>query len=725
MSKKSFLTQSWRKLSITLKLTVAFTALLLLIVLTTLTSYLALTTVRQQAETMLTISLQDAPLESDKAEYQAQLEQAYQQINQSKQLAMNVLVITLISATILVLIIALLLHKNITHNIVKLNKAAIELQQGNLDIRVEVDSQDELGQLATTLNLLTQHIIDLVDDLETETEEAHNRLIKTIESISEGFSLYDAQDRLRLFNHKYREFFGDMAITLKTGNKFKNIIRAAAEQEHYVDAIARIDAWIEERIAYHRHPQGVFEEQLADGRWIQTNEYKTDDNEIFGIHTDITAYKEAEAVLRRQNEYLEVSHEVTIDLLGHLDLNELLEDIINRAGNLLETQHGYIYLVEPNFNEIERKIGVGLFSNKSLGFRLKPGEGVAGKVWHSGQALLVNDLKNWEGWSAQVDYDDIYSIAGVPLKSGQLVVGVIGMAFDTQSGKHFEADEVELLSRFAQLASIALDNARLYTTAQEEKKRSDNLLNVVIPLGVALSAEQNFDRLLEKILSEAKSFCNADAGSLYLRTEDDYLKFVIIQNDSLNVEMGGPNGQPISFPPIPLYDPVTGQPNHNSVAAYATLTGNAVNIPDAYEAEGFNFSSTKEFDENSGYYSTSFLTIPLKNAHNYVVGILQLINAQAQGTGRIIPFSRSLEQTTGTLSSLATVALEAYIREQNLRQQIQQLKIEIDQVKHQKQVDAIVETDFFQDLQIKVRNIRRRSGRSKTQQNQQAPETDE
>ncbi len=255
------------------------------------------------------------------------------------------------------------------------------------------------------------------------------------------------------------------------------------------------------------------------------------------------------------------------------------------------------------------------------------------------------------------------------------------------------------------------------TQLQEEKKRSDNLLNVVIPIGVALSAEQNFDRLLEKILLEAKSFCHADAGTLYLRTENDNLNFVIVRNDSLNIAMGGTSGNSIDFPPVPLFN-TTGKPNHSNVAAHVALTGDSINIPDAYRAEGFNFSGTKDFDQTTGYRSTSFLTIPLKNARNYVVGVLQLINALDQNTGQIVAFSQSLEQIAASLSSLATVALEAYIREQNLRQEIQQLRIEIDEVKRQRQVTEIVETDFFQDLQAKARNIRRRGRSSRLEESE-------
>lgn len=448
---------------------------------------------------------------------------------------------------------------------------------------------------------------------------------------------------------------------------------------------------------------------ILGGRWMQANDYMPGG----GNSVDFTRRKQREDLLRQQNDYLNVLHETTIALIKHLNLNELLVDIISRAGELLGTPHGYLYLVEPGQLRIERKIGVGLYGDQPAGFYLLPGEGLAGKVWQSGRPMMVNDCPTWGERSSRANYETIQAMAAVPLKSGEEVIGVIGMAYDIHTGQVFDEKELELLTRFAELASLALNNARLYRLAQQEKERSDNLLNVVIPIGVALSAEQNFDRLLEKILLEAKHFCHADAGTLYLRTETDELNFVIVCNDTLNIRMGGTSGVAIDFPPVPLYDKVTGQPNHNNVAAYVALTGQSINIPDAYQAEGFNFSGTRVFDERTGYRSTSFLTTPLKNAHTHVVGVLQLINAKAPATREIVPFDHALEQIATSLSSLATVALEAYIREQSLRQQIRQLRIEIDEAKRQKQVDEIVETDFFQDLQHKARQIRHRIRRER------------
>ena len=251
------------------------------------------------------------------------------------------------------------------------------------------------------------------------------------------------------------------------------------------------------------------------------------------------------------------------------------------------------------------------------------------------------------------------------------------------------------------------DQERKYThRLQEEKELSEKLLHAVIPIGVALSAEKDFNRLLEKIVMEAMTLCNADGGTLYLRTEDNRLKFVIIRNRSLNLAMGGSAGQEIPFLPLPLYHMDTGALNYGNVATFAALKGVSVNIADAYHAEGFDFSGTKAFDQETGYRSKSFLTIPLKNVDNYVIGVLQLLNAQNPQSGEIIPFDEYLQQLIESLSALATVALEVYIREQSLRRQIEELRIEIDEVKKARQVAEITDTQYFRDLQAKIKQMR-------------------
>ncbi len=195
---------------------------------------------------------------------------------------------------------------------------------------------------------------------------------------------------------------------------------------------------------------------------------------------------------------------------------------------------------------------------------------------------------------------------------------------------------------------------------QREKDHSERLVTLVIPIGISLMQERDFNRLLEKILVGAKGISAADGGTFYLLKGRRELEFVMLRNDSLQIEMGGPSGKPIPFPALQLYDTETGEPNHSQVACHVALTGRSVNITDAYNVEGFDFHGTKEFDKQTGYRSKSFLTTPLMNEFGKVVGVLQLINAQDPASKDVISFDPTLQKSIESLAKLAAAALESY-----------------------------------------------------------------
>ena len=181
-------------------------------------------------------------------------------------------------------------------------------------------------------------------------------------------------------------------------------------------------------------------------------------------------------------------------------------------------------------------------------------------------------------------------------------------------------------------------------------------LDQLVEIGVALSSERDINKLLESILVAAKSITNADGGTLYRMQEARELKFEIVRNDSLGIAMGGTSSVPIPFPPVQLFDE-QGRPVHSMVAAYSVHHDCAVNIADAYTEEGFDFSGTKQFDEKTGYRSRSFLTIPIKNHENEIIGVLQLINCKDRASGAVKPFSEADQRLAASLASQAAIAL--------------------------------------------------------------------
>ena len=179
----------------------------------------------------------------------------------------------------------------------------------------------------------------------------------------------------------------------------------------------------------------------------------------------------------------------------------------------------------------------------------------------------------------------------------------------------------------------------------------------LIELGIALSAERNHNRLLEKILLGAKELTNADGGTLYLVSEDaGELRFMIMRNDTMAIALGGTTGAPIPFPPVALRH-ADGSPNHSNVVAHAAITGETINLADAYNTPGFDFSGPRAFDARTGYHSQSFLTVPLKNHEAEVVGVLQLINARSSA-GDTVPFPAEIVPLVEALAGQAAVALD-------------------------------------------------------------------
>ena len=182
------------------------------------------------------------------------------------------------------------------------------------------------------------------------------------------------------------------------------------------------------------------------------------------------------------------------------------------------------------------------------------------------------------------------------------------------------------------------------------------LLEELTDIGIALSAQKDHSRLLEMILLKAKELTNADGGTLYSRTKDDCLKFEIMVTETLGIHKGGTSGQDIEFNPIPLYDE-NGNANDHMVATWAALSGETVNIEDAYEDQKFDFSGTRKFDQQTGYRSRSFLTVPLTNHENSIIGVLQLLNARHGETEEVIPFSEMDQQVVESLASQAAVTV--------------------------------------------------------------------
>jgi len=192
--------------------------------------------------------------------------------------------------------------------------------------------------------------------------------------------------------------------------------------------------------------------------------------------------------------------------------------------------------------------------------------------------------------------------------------------------------------------------------AEESLKRSEKKYSSLIQIGLALSAKKDINNLLEMIVYEARRLTNADAGTLYLLdNERKHLQFRIMQNDTLNARIGISADTDIHFPQVPLYK--NGEPNYSNVCSFVALTEEKINIADVYEAEGFNFEGTRNYDTSTGYRSKSVLVIPMKNHESEIIGVLELINAQNPENGEVVKFSAGDMNLVASLASQAAMVL--------------------------------------------------------------------
>lgn len=186
-------------------------------------------------------------------------------------------------------------------------------------------------------------------------------------------------------------------------------------------------------------------------------------------------------------------------------------------------------------------------------------------------------------------------------------------------------------------------------SATDEKLVLLNQFAKLVEIGRALSSEHDLDKLLAMIIDEARHFTNADGGTLYI-LEGGKLHFKIVQNESLEIRMGGKTNQKIPFLPIPM--------DNTNVSAHVAMTGQSVNIPDVYNYKLLDFSGPKQFDKKFNYRTQSMLVVPMKNREDEVIGAIQLMNAREWNTGdQVIPFPHSSVSLIESLASQAAVAI--------------------------------------------------------------------
>jgi HD-GYP domain-containing protein (c-di-GMP phosphodiesterase class II) len=181
----------------------------------------------------------------------------------------------------------------------------------------------------------------------------------------------------------------------------------------------------------------------------------------------------------------------------------------------------------------------------------------------------------------------------------------------------------------------------------------------ILNIGIEITTEKNKNRLLEKMLGKAMEIAGCDAGTLYV-LKDSSLHFKIMKTLSMGVDRGA-GGDEIDLPPVALKE--------ENVCAYTAIHKELVNIPDVYNSEKFDFSGPVRYDSMTGYHTKSMLVIPMEDAEDNVIGVIQLIN-KLDAKNEVISFTDEDAFILRSLGSMAAVSLTNMIYLEEIKHQM-------------------------------------------------------
>jgi PAS domain S-box-containing protein len=326
-----------------------------------------------------------------------------------------------------------------------------------------------------------------------------------LRSIRECVSITDLEDRVLFVNEAFERTYGLSAAELH-GRQISSV-----RSERNVEAVvSRIlpetlrGGW-----------QGEIWNRRRDGTefplLLSTSPIRDDHGQpiaLVGVAWDLTDTRVTQDALRRRHQFLAGLHETALHVMERRDPTELLRALLDRGSSLFAAEHGFAYLRAGDADVMELRLGRGLFQDPAEP-HMRRGEGFSGHVWERASPQRVDDYDAWPHRSASVPHGVVGPMIGAPLQRGTQVVGVLGLA-RSRGGAPFEDEELELLTSFARLSSVAVESAQLFADEREARTLAERLHAA----SVALSSTIELQEVLGIILRELQHVVPYDSASV-------------------------------------------------------------------------------------------------------------------------------------------------------------------------------------------------------------------
>lgn len=308
-------------------------------------------------------------------------------------------------------------------------------------------------------------------------------------------------------------------------------------------------------------------------------------------------------------------------LASEHDLERLFEQITEGSRRLLRAEHSCLFLLDPQAGEVWSTVRRGDEVNE---VRIQLGQGIAGHVALTGETVNIADARQDPRFN-QDEHAELLtsSVLCVPMKNRRgEIIGILQLF--NRADRAFTVSDELLLGALAVQAAVAWETAVLVQDAQQQKRTSDILVNVMQSLSSALELGQ----LLKIIVTKTSEAMNCERCTLFVvDPETDELWSRVAQGDDIK-EIRLPKG--------------------SGIVGHVAVTGETVNIPDAYADARFN----PEVDRKSGFRTRNMLTMPVTNEHRDIVGVLQVLNKKRGA------FNEPDQRLLGALAAQIAVALQ-------------------------------------------------------------------